>query len=186
MMIRRIFAGFGLALLLPLFAWAQPLTTPQLLTLKTAILAETDAEFVTYRANGQNTLMAQWFNATASPAFVVWRKRVSTAEIGKTVNYIAVEAMTTANQDRIKTFYAMNPLEFAPRSDVRSFWANTFSGALGGQGQATRDALEALWRRNATRAEKLFALGTGTTLAPADLVFEGQVVDLDIAAALAL
>jgi hypothetical protein len=163
------------------------LTTAQLATLKTAILAETDATFVGYRTNGQTTLMADWYNAPSNPSFIVYRRSVSTDEVGKTVNYVAVEALTDLNRGRIDTFYVMNPLSFSPeRSDIRTFWANVFSGALGGQGQATRDALEALWRRTATRGERLYATGTGTTVAPGALVFEGAITDADITAALAL
>lgn len=160
------------------------LTTAQLQTLRTAILAETDPAFVQYRNNGQTTLMAGWFNEAANPAFIVWRRSVNTNEVGNAVNYIAVEAMTDANRGRITTFYAMNPVSFEPRADIRTYWENTFSGALGGQGQATRDALAALWRRTATRGERLFATGTGTTLSPGALVFEGSINDTHISQAL--
>ncbi len=158
------------------------LNSAQLQTLKAAILAETDPTFVTYRTNGQTNQMAAWYNVAST--FIAWRKSVQTAEVGKAVNYIAVEAMTDANRTRITTFYAMNPATFEPRSDIRTFWDNTFSGALGGQGQATRDALAALWRRAATRGEKLYATGTGTTADPGTLVFEGSITDRDISAAL--
>lgn len=57
------------------------LTTAQLQTLKTAINAETDPQFVTYRTNGQTGLMADWFNAEASPAFSVWRTDARTVDI---------------------------------------------------------------------------------------------------------
>ena len=68
-----------------------------------------------------------------------------TEEIGKTVSYVAVAAMTTANLDRVRSFHTLNPEEFDPsRLDVRTFWADTFSGALGGEGANTRAALEAL------------------------------------------
>ena len=155
------------------------LTPAQLATLKADILADPALASQPMTSAGAQAI-ADAYNSAATPTFVVWRKSVQTAEVGKTVNYIAVEAMTTANQDRIKTFYQMNPVEFEPRSDIRSFWANTFSGALGGQGQATRDALEALWRRNATRGEKLFATGTGSTVSPGDMTVEGQITGADV------
>ena len=160
------------------------LTTQQLQTLKAAIMAETDPEFVGYRDAGATGAMAQWFNGAST--FIVWRTRVQTAEVGSAVNYIAVEAMTDANRNRINTFYAMNPVSFEPRSDIRTYWDNTFSGALGGQGQATRDALTALWRRAATRGEKVYATGTGTTLSPGTLVFEGRISENDVVAAIQL
>lgn len=161
------------------------MTPEQLQTLKAAILAETDPTFVGYRTNGQNTLMADWFNQPST--FVVYKTSETVAEVGRVVNYVAFEALTTANLEKINTFTRLNMQTFPPsKSDVRSFWANVFSGALGGFGQATRDALEALWRRPATRAERIFATGTGTTLAPGALVFEGAISDAHIQQALAL
>jgi hypothetical protein len=159
------------------------LTPAQLQTLKTAILAETDPELVAYRTNGQTGLIADWYNKPGT--FIVWRSRVNTAEIGLVVNYEAVGAMTTANRDRIITFYTMNPEAFDPTADIRLFWDSTFSGALAGQGANTRAALQALWKRPATRAERLFATGVGTTATPGALVFVGEVSVANVDAALA-
>ena len=161
------------------------LTTAQLQTLKTAILAETNPEFVGYRNAGDNAGMASWYNVPSSA--IVWRSRVPTTEIGLTVNYVAVAAMTTANLDRIKTFITLNPVNFDPgRSDIRTYMSDTFSGALGGQGQATRDALDAMYRRAATRGEALYDTGTGTTVSPATLGYEGSIATDDVREALAL
>lgn len=162
------------------------LTSPQVATLKAALLAETDPTFVLYRTRGQNTLMAAWLNGPAAPTFIVFKRRVTTTEVGAAVSYIAVEAMTDADRGKITTFYSMNPSVFDPsRADVRTYWANTFAGALGGQGQASRDALDALWRRQATELEVVFATGTGSTLSPGTLVVEGPITDTEVAAVLA-
>ena len=161
------------------------LTTAQLQTLKTAILAETDPAFVTARTNGQTSLMSDFYNTDST--FVVYKTSETLAAIGKTINYVAFEALVTSNLEKLNTFQALNPVSITPtRLDVRTFFANVFSGALGGQGQATRDALEALWRRFATKGEKLYATGTGTTLAPGALVFEGSITDANINAAMEL
>jgi len=155
------------------------MTPAQLATLKAYVLADQTASAL--YANGEDGAVADWCNEVL-PSFIVWRSKVSTSEIGKAVNYVAVEAMTDVNRGRINTFYGMNPVSFDPsRADIRTYWANTFSGALGGQGQATRDALEALWRRAATRAESALATGTGTTASPAALGLEVKVSDDDIA-----
>jgi hypothetical protein len=161
------------------------MTPAQLATLKTAIAAEADPTFVGYRTNGQTTLMADWYNGAST--FIVFKTSETVASVGLAVNYVAFEALTTANLEKINTFTRLNMASFAPsKSDIRSFWSNVFSGALGGFGQATRDAFDALWRRFATRAERLFVTGTGTTLDPGALVFEGLVTDVDIIAALNL
>jgi len=149
------------------------LTTAQLQALKAAIDADPVLSAQPLNSDGAFFIAAE-LNKEAAPAFIVWRKSVDTAEVGNTVNYIAVEAMTDANRNRINTFYSMNPESFSPsRPDIRTYWANTFSGALGGQGATTRDALETLWRRNATRAEQILATGTGTYQSPALMGFEG-------------
>lgn len=120
------------------------------------------------RVAGNYDGVAGALNTLVSPAFIVYKAAVATAEIGLTVNYLAVAAMTTANLDRVQMFYTMNPESFDPnRSDIRTYMADTFSGALGGQGQATRDALEALYRRSATDFERILSSGTGTTVSPA-------------------
>lgn len=152
-------------------------------TLKAAILAETDAAFVALRQANNEQGMAGRYNALST--FVVRRRSVLAAEIGPALNYIAVSSLTTANRDRATTFIILNPLSFAPTADVESYWDATFSGALGGQGQATRDALVALWRRIVTRGERLFCTGTGTTVAPGTLgAFEGTISAQDISDAL--
>lgn len=158
------------------------LTTAQETTLAAHIRANTTPAVVAALAIRNDVELARLYNLPS--AFIVWRKSVQTSEVGNAVNYIAVEAMTDANRGRITTFYTMNPQSFVPRSDIRSYWANTFSGALGGQGQATRDALEALWRRAASLAESIFATGTGTTVAPGDAFFEGTLSHEDVSLAL--
>ena len=159
------------------------MTPAQLSTLKTFILA--DPTLGPLASQGAYGPIRAALNTEASPAFVVWKSTCQTNDIGGVINYVAVAAMTTANLDRLRTMYQCNPTTFDPsRSDIRTFLADTFSGALGGQGQATRDALEALYRRNATVAEKALATGTGSFASPATAGFEGQVSDGDVETAL--
>ncbi len=63
------------------------MTPQQLQTLKSAILAETDAEFVGYRTAGSTGLMAEWFNALASPTHSVWRTEVPVANLLDAINW---------------------------------------------------------------------------------------------------
>jgi hypothetical protein len=159
------------------------LNSTQLLILKAAIAAETDPQFVTDRTSGATGAMATFFNQPST--FVVRRTRVLSNEIGPVLNYVAVSSLTTANRDRATTFLMLNPASFNPTADVESYWDTTFSGALGGQGQATRDALVALWRRFATKGEKLFATGAGTSGSPGALGPEGPITNEEIVLALA-
>jgi len=151
------------------------LTPAQQQTLKAYI--EADGTLNAFPQNSDGAFeIARLLNLDASPDYVVYKQEVMTDEIGKAVNYVAVEATTTANKDSITLFYRMNPLTCNPsRTDVRAFFDDVFSGALGGEGQNTRDALQALWRRLATRFESIYAVGAGTDVSPSTLVVVGSV-----------
>jgi hypothetical protein len=61
--------------------------------------------------------------------------------------------------------------------DCRQFFDDIFSGA---GGTNTRANLLALWKRLATRAEKLYATGTGSDPSPAVMVVEGAISYQDV------
>ena len=159
------------------------MTPVQLATLKAAILAETDPAFVAARTAGAEQPMADWYNAAST--FVVRKRSVDSSAIGPILNYVAVSNLTTINRDRATTFIALNPVSFAPTADIEAYFDTTFNGTLGGEGANTRAALQALWRRLSTRAERLFCTGTGTTVSPGTLgAFEGSISAQDISDAL--
>jgi hypothetical protein len=160
------------------------LTPAQLPTLKAAILAETDPAFVTARQQGAVGEMAAFYNQPST--FVVRRSSVMSSEIGPALNYVAVSNLTTANRDRMTTFVMLNSESFAATADIESYWETTFGGTLGGEGANTRAALQNLWRRFAKRGERLFATGTGTTLSPGALVYEGDISIDDVVQAINL
>lgn len=62
------------------------LTAPQLQALKTAVNTETDPVFAGYRANGQNTLMADWFNQPHA-SVKAWDKNASWESIQNAIDY---------------------------------------------------------------------------------------------------
>jgi hypothetical protein len=61
--------------------------------------------------------------------------------------------------------------------DVRQMFDDIFSGA---GGTNTRANLLALWKRLATRGEKIFATGTGSDPSPGTLTFEGNISYQDV------
>ena len=147
------------------------LTATQLTQLRAACFNDvTAAAFI---AAGQANELGEWLNQPSD--FVVWKKQVETDDVGQVISYIALEAMTVANRDRVQTFYVLNPVAFEPRSDIRSYFAESFSGALAGEGENTRASLESLWRRPATHAERLLATGVGSEAQPGDVTWEGNV-----------
>lgn len=149
------------------------LTNAQLLTLKAAILNETNPTFVGYRNANDRPSMATFFNQASSPAFTVWKTSVPIAQVGTAMNSNEVAGLTTANTNRLQVMAAYSGGAFNPSiADVRAAFDNVFSGA---GGVNTRTALLVLWKRIATRFEKLYATGTGTDQSPALLVIEGSI-----------
>ena len=156
------------------------LSQSQLTTLKAAILA--DPVLVTFVNSGQYAPIAASMNANASPSWTVWKSSVPMVEIGKKINGAELGGLTTANHTRLQTIIQISGGFINPSlADQRAFFDDVFSGA---GGTNTRANLLVLWKRLATRAEKLFSTGTGSDAVPATLVFEGSLSSVDIEEAL--
>jgi len=158
------------------------MTPTQLQTLANHIRANADPDVVAALAIRNDTELARLYNLDS--AFIVWRKAIPSMEMGKTVIYNALAAMTTANTSRVSLFMDLNRESFDGSSDLDAYFADTFGGALNGQGANCRAALAAMLRRAATICEQIFATGTGTTQSPGDIVVEGSVTTSEIGQAL--
>ena len=173
-------------------AAAQSLTDPQIATLRTAINAETDAEFVAYRQQGAVGAMADWLNLAASPAYYVKRTALSRHEIltstsdqGTTFTWAGAAYITRSQGERDafrEMFNSTGTVNPSLPSIVAGF-ADIFSGA---GGLANRTHIANMSRRPATRVEKLFAVGAGTQIGPSTLVFEGTLNPSDVIKAINL
>lgn len=155
------------------------LTTAQLQTLKAHITASPDLNSQPPSGDG-NFEIARLLNLAAAPAFIVWKTSVPRGTVGKTFQATALAAITAGNNDKLANFAAWNETVDPSRLDQRQFFDDIFSVAAGA---ATRTALLALWKRSATRGEKLFATGTGSDAVPATLVVEGQMDAQDVESA---
>lgn len=159
------------------------LTTAQKQALKAYIVADPVLGPKSYGPGSDYQFIADAMNA-AQAAFYVYKSSADTPELGQLINYVAFAAMTATNQSQWMNFLAMNPNNYDPsRTDIQGFMANTWSGALGGQGQATRDALVAYGKRQALLVEKILANisgGNGAVATPAKLTFEGTLNVFDI------
>lgn len=159
------------------------LTSAQLTTLKAAINAETDPAFVALRTAGSTGLMAEWYNVDST--FIVWKTRVSVEEVGDAIKSGAIVGLTSLKMQRLQLLTGdlsggnINP----SNADRRAGFDAIFDGV--GDEATTRTQLAVLWKRAATRGEKVFATGTGTTGTPGNLVYEGSITDTDIVRALA-
>lgn len=157
------------------------LTPQQLTTLKTDINANSATLSIAI-AQRDGPTIAAFYNAIASPSFTVWKSMVPINLIGKAFDNTELAGLTTANQTRLQTLAMFLAGGVDPsQATNRAFFDDIFSGAGGAN---TRVKLLSLWKRLATRAEKLFAIGTGSDAAPATLVMEGTLSGQDILNAL--
>lgn len=170
-LLRRL-APLALLLSLASPAYAQ-LTDAQMVTLRAAIEADPTLNAIpnTYPAGAEQ--LAAALNATASPAFIVWKSNVTIGDVGRTFNATELAGLTALNHTRLQTLAIYMSSGVNPsNAPVRAFFDDIFSGT---GGVNTRAALLALWKRSARRIERIFATGTGTDAAPATLVFEGTI-----------
>ena len=125
-----------------------------------------------------NIEIAAAYNAIVVPNFTVWRSNVGITETGKAFNGAEWAGLTGTNHSRLQTVAQFLPEGYnAGLQDIRAMFDDIWSGA---GGQVTRASLLALWKRLATRAEKLYATGTGSNAVPALLVFEGALTYTDV------
>lgn len=112
-----------------------------------------------------NPAVADWYNLPAAPAFTVYKKLVSTSDVGDNIVGTELAGLTSINLTRLQTVVALSTGGLNPSLiDRRAFFDDIFSGA---GGTATRAKLLILWKRTANRIQKLFSTGTGSDAAPA-------------------
>ena len=159
------------------------LTLAQKLILKTAIAAVPAWNSL---PNNEDTadFISNELSKPATPAFTVWKTSVSISEIGDAISATELVGLTTGKLQQLQTISDYSGGTINPsKADRRNAFDQVFSAA---SGTITRPALLALWKRQATAGEKIFAVGVGTDLSPALLVIEGTVDRQDVFAARAL
>ena len=86
---------------------------------------------------------------------------------------LSLDALTANERSRLQTLAFYMPAGVQPAiPNVRDFFNNIFAGAGGAD---TRAALRGTWERIATRVERLYAVGAGTSADPATLTYEGAI-----------
>lgn len=141
------------------------LTPGQLATLQADVLADPAFNGLPQNSDGAFAVAAA-YNLTASPQFVVWRTSVTVSEIvNNGFTWTAVDSLT-AGKARIwewmKESGSINP----SKANVRQGLNDAFA--------STQPNITPTLKRDATRAEALFATGTGTTGSPGTMTFEGN------------
>ena len=146
------------------------LTAPQRAQLKTAIQADPTGNQLLVDGNLDG--LAAHLNGTASPAFTVWKTSVAKEVVGRAFNTTELAGLTSLNTQRLQNLAAWFSTFNPSLASDRAFFDDVFSGAGGAN---TRAALLVLWKRLATRAERVFATGTGSDAVPGLIVSEGPI-----------
>lgn len=165
------------------------LTSAQLLTLKTDILADPVLAAQPNTPDGA-FVIADAYNLTAVPDFWVWRTTVPQAEIvgapspdGTSWSWTSYIGRSQGERDAWQAMFADTGTINFGLANVRQGLQDIFSGV---SGATQRTHLLTSGRRQARRAEKLFAVGTGSSIAPATMNFEGALTYQDVLNARAL
>ena len=166
------------------------LTQDQLTTLQANILTSPDMTTIPNTDDGAFQIAAL-YNLRAVPDYWVWKTALTERDATEPVGpegtsfswpqYIARTAGEQNGWNRLFHSGVVNP----SLPNTRQAVADIFSGAQAAP-TAQRTHLLAAARRQASRAEKLFAVGTGTTVSPAAMGYEGAIRYQDVLAARAL
>ena len=154
------------------------LTTAQLQALKAVIVADPALNSQPMNSDGAFFIAAE-LNKVASPAFVVWRTDIPTKDIKKAVVWTEYIGRSQGERDAFVLINS-NGIVNAADANIRQGFSDIFSGPGGAN---TRANLNAIAKRNATRAEKALATGTGSDASPAVMSFEGSLSYQEVEAA---
>lgn len=167
-----------------------PLTTPQLQTLKAAILADPALVPLTSGPTTDFNGLVTAMSVDASPDFWVYKTSLSRHDIltatssdatmftwgGSTGGYInRSQGERDAFREMFNSTGSVNPSQ----ANIQAAFADIFSGP-GAGAVANRAHIAAMSRRKANRTERVFATGVGSTAAPGVLVVEGNITLGDV------
>lgn len=156
------------------------LTSENLVTLKNDIAA--DPVLAAWAATGRMAQeIADAYNLLASPNWTVWKTLVSPIEWAGAIvgggGATQLDALTGSKRESL--FYAVS-WDLDPSIPAVRTALDDFCGSQ----NTLKAAVQEVQKRLATRAEKLFSSGTGSTASPATMTFEGQLTYQQVEAAL--
>ena len=176
------------------------MTPEQYAALKANILA--NPTLVQYVTDGRINALVAAYNAESSPPFTVWEDETSKADVFDAIVWANFTPADDADgsqlfnnralvclikQNNVLGLLSIDPVATGKpnvRAGLSDSLLNVPSAAGGNKQSAGWAAVKDAISRIATRAEKLFATGTGSVASPGTLVFLGDVTDADIEAAL--
>lgn len=151
------------------------LTTEQRSALQAFIQADPVLSLFTPSADNAYAI-ADAMNVIAEPAFKVWRSDITVYEIRNVLVWSEYDVLSVSKQNAFQ-FLCSNGIVNATNINVRQGIASIFTGP---NQAGNLSALIALAKRSATKAEKLFATGTGSDATPATMGYEGSLGYQDV------
>lgn len=157
------------------------LTPAQLATLKADILASPDLSSFPSTTDGAFAI-ALAYNQPAAPDWWVWKSSVSEAAIfaDASFDWTRVDNLSVGKARIWEWMFrnnVVNPSMANIQAGIAAVWVGTSADL------AVRAAVLGQCRRLATRGEKLFSTGTGTTASPATTSLAGPITGQDVDAA---
>lgn len=141
------------------------LTPEQAAIIKPALLA--DPALAQYIADYRDDLIRDYYNSAATPVFYLWKNRVLRDDLMKEgFDFTQVDNLTNG-QARIWDWLfdnaerAVNPSDAGKRAGISEAWKGTAAKV------AVATYVLGQCKRQATRAEKLLAVGNGALATPA-------------------
>lgn len=157
-------------------------TPAQYLAIKNYVQADPVMNAQLHNPDGAYAIAALFAQPT-TPGFIVWRPDVSVFEIetGAGFDWTQVDNLTVG-KDRIWQRMTARDYIDASKPNVQAGIAEAWRGTV--PMLAVQTYIFGVCKRNATVIEKLFSVGTGTTLSPAVMVHVGPVYYTEITQAM--
>lgn len=133
-----------------------------------------DPALTQFVADRRDDLIAAYYNESASPTVTVWRTAVSRSEAQASgFDWTQVDNLSTGQAriwfDALFGDGFINAADAGQRAGIAEAWKGTAAKV------AVATFVLGQCKRSATRAEALFAVGTGSVSVPAVMAFEGDV-----------
>ena len=161
------------------------LTPEQKLAFAADLQANQNADVLAWIAQNSVGMIADWYNAAALPAYIVWKTRLELEEITSNgFDWVRVDNLSVGKARIWEWMFgsedkSINPSKPNIRAGIAEVWKGTPADL------AVQASVLAHCKRPASRVEKLFAVGVGTSAEPAMLAFEGLIHWQDVVDALA-
>ena len=155
-------------------AFSQSFTPTQI----SALRADAQANAQACIASGDDGCVANYLNSQS--AFVVWKTNIRVADVYALAgfDFTLVDGLTQGKRDEWRMLFT-GDVSNPSQANIRAGYVDVWSGTT--PKVAVQTAILTYAKRFATNAEKVLATGTGTTVAPANLTWEGLIQPSDIA-----